>query len=272
MEGQGSPVVEQSTSFKWRKLPGRILRFFGTVLGFSAFGFGGLFIGIFVFPLISVFVRNPDARLVMARRMVGLAFTAFIRLMSGLGVMSYKIEGAENAGSGHKQLIIANHPTLIDVIFLVSIFPLADCVVKEAVSKNLFMRGVVSLARYIPSDDPMRLLETCVKRLKSGASLVLFPEGTRSVPGQSLKFKLGAASIAVKSGAEILPVTIQCSHPRLLAKHEPWYLVPADRPFFSIKIHPPMSLDSLIPGDLQLRQATHKLNLKLSEFFAKELS
>ena len=272
MVGQQPPIVEVGRRSNWRQLPGRVWRFFGTGFSFVVFGFGGLLIGLFVFPLIALFARNTETRLVMARRLVGWDFTVFIRLMNGLGVMAYQIDGAEYVGKAHNQLIIANHPTLIDVIFLVSIFPGADCVVKEAVSKNPFMRGVVSMARYIPSDDPVNLLDTCVKRLKSGASLVLFPEGTRTVPGQPLKFKLGAASIAVRSGADILPVTIQCSHPRLLAKHEPWYMVPEEKPLFSIKIHPPMSVESLIPGDLQLRQATHTLNLKLSEFFTKELS
>jgi len=271
MVGQEPPVIEHRPPFIWWKLPGRIWRFFGTGLSFVAFGLGGLFIGIFIFPFIFLFVRNPDSRQIVARRLVGWAFTVFIGMMNGLGVLSFEIEGAENAGVGNNQLIIANHPTLIDVVFLVSIFPMADCVVKEAVMKNPFMHGVVSSAKYISSDDPAKLLDTCVMRLQSGASLLLFPEGTRSVQGQPLKFKPGAASIAVRSGAEILPVTIQCTQPRLLAKHEPWYLVPADKPLFSIKIHPPMSLESMIPGDLHLRQATRTLNSMLSEFFAKEL-
>lgn len=272
MAGQEPPVINHRAPIKLWKLPGRIWRLFGTGLSFVVFGLGGLFIGIFVFPLIFVFVRNPDTRQVVARRLVGWAFTVFVGMINGLGVLSYEIEGAENAGAGKNQLIIANHPTLIDVGFLVSIFPMADCVIKEAVVKNPFMRGVASSAKYISSDDPATLLDSCVMRLKSGASLLLFPEGTRSVQGQALKFKLGAASIAIRSGAEILPVTIRCTQPRYLAKHEPWYRIPAERPFFSIKIHPPMSLKEMISDDLPPRKATQTLNSFLLNFFKKELS
>ena len=163
----------------------RIWRIFGTGLSFVVFGVGGLFIGIFVFPLIFVFVRDPGARQITVRRLVGHAFAAFIRMMKVLGALSYEIVGKTDVGVGHNRLIIANHPTLIDVVFLVSLFPMVDCVVKEAVMKNPFMHGVVSSANYISSNDPGELLDSCVMRLKSGASLLLFPEGTRSMQGSS---------------------------------------------------------------------------------------
>ncbi len=235
-------------------------RLFGTGLSFVVFGLAGLFISIFVFPLIFVFVRNPDTSQRTARYLISYAFGAFIWMLKGLGVLSYKITGIENVGASQNQLIIANHPTLIDVIFLVSLFPMVDCVIKEAVAKNPFMRGVVVPAKYISNDDPGELLDSCVERLKSGGRLLLFPEGTRSVHGQPLNFKLGAASVAIRSGAEILSITIQCTQPRFLAKHEPWYKIPPERPFFNIQIQRPVCLEDLIPGDLNPRQATRALN------------
>lgn len=245
-------------------------RLVGTGFSFLVFALGGMFISIILFPLIFLFVRNPATSQRTARSLIGHAFGAFVWMMKALALLSYEIEGIENAGAGRNQLIIANHPTLIDVVFLVSIFPMADCVVKEAVIKNPFMRGVVVPARYISSDDPGELLDACAARLESGGSLILFPEGTRSVHGQSLKFKLGAAAVAVKSGAEILPVMIQCSQAGFLAKHQPWYKVPRDRPIFTIQIQSPLSLEELIPGDLTPRQATRDLNQALLKIYAKK--
>ena len=118
-----------------------IWRLFGTGLSFVVFGVAGLFLSIFVFPLLFVFLRNAKKRQLAARRLIGMAFGAFIRMMKGLGALSYEVEGLEHAGTGHNQLIVANHPSLIDVVFLISVFPLADCVIKKAVTKNLFMRG-----------------------------------------------------------------------------------------------------------------------------------
>lgn len=249
------------------KILDRQWRLFGTGLSFVAFGIGGLIISIFIFPLIFLFLRNPVTSQGTARRLIGYAFGAHIWMMKSMGVLSYTIKGMENAGMGQNQLIIANHPSLIDVVFLISLFSRADCVIKEAVRKNPFMRGVVVPARYISSDDPAVLLDSCVARLKAGGSLLLFPEGTRSVHGEPLNFKLGAASVAVRSEAEILPVVIRCSQPGFLAKNVPWYRVPPEKPVFNIQIGKAIPARELIPGDLDSRQATRTLNEALLTLF-----
>ena len=246
-------------------------RLFATGLSFSVFGLAGLMMGLFLFPLMFVLIRDSGARQTAARSLIGRAFSAFIWMMKTLGVLSYQIQGAEHACSSHNQLIIANHPTLIDVVFLVSLFPQADCVIKEAVTRNPFMRGTVAAANYISNIETQELLGSCIRRLKSGGSLLLFPEGTRSKGRQPLEFKLGAAVVAVDSGAEILPVVIRCTPPTL-AKHEPWYKIPPSRPFFSIQILAPTSVDKLVPGEHNPRQTKRALNEALLELFAQELS
>ena len=104
-------------------------RLIATVLGFTVFGVGGVIISVFVSPLIYLTVRNADRRQRATRRLAGYAFTTFIWVMRGLGVLSYRFTGVENIRDSQNKLIIANHPTLIDVVFLVSLFPMVDCVV-----------------------------------------------------------------------------------------------------------------------------------------------
>jgi len=254
------------------KILDRLWRLFATGLSFVAFGLGGLFLSIFVFPLIFLFLRNPVTSQRTARRLIGYAFGAHIWMMKSMGALTYTITGMENAGTGQNQLIIANHPSLIDVVFLVSLFSRVDCVIKEAVRKNPFMRGVVVPARYISSDDPAALLDSCVARLKAGGSLLLFPEGTRSVHGAGLSFKLGAASVAIRSDAEILPVVIRCSQPGFLAKNVPWYRVPPEKPVFNIHIGKAIRVQELIPDETDPRQATRTLNKALLRLFDAKLA
>lgn len=248
-----------------------IWRLFATVLCFTAFGVGGLIISVIVSPLIFLLVRDPGRRQRITRRMAGYLFVVFLWLMKGTAVLSYRITGIENVRHGNNKLIIANHPMLIDVIFLVSLFPMADCVVKDDVFKNPVMRGVVKPARYITGGHPGKMINACVDRLKSGSSLLLFPEGTRSVFGQAMQFKLGASSIAIRSGAEFLPVIIQCSQPRFLAKDEPWYKIPPQKPFITIHVENPVTVDELIPGDLSPRESKRRLNKSLMRFFEEKL-
>lgn len=250
----------------------RIWRLFATSLSFVVFGVGGLVLGLLVFPLVFVFIRDPGKRKQIVRSTVGMAFDVFLRMMRGLGAIDYQIEGLEHTQHSGNRLIIANHPSLIDVVFLVSIFPMADCVVKKAVIQNPFMRGVAQPADYISNDDTGIFLETCVKRLKAGASLVLFPEGTRTALDHKLTFKMGAASIAVRSGAEILPVIIQCSPAGHLSKQKPWYWIPHKRPRYSIRIQAPLAQETLIGHANSQREATHKLNKALHGYFVNKLA
>lgn len=272
MQKQEAPATDSRSSLRPFQWPGVIWRLFVTAVSFSAFGIGGLVTSFIIFPLLFILVRDPQKRSRLARRYISWAFRVFIGLMKGLGGMSYEIKGKENIQLGSNRLIIANHPTLIDVVFLVSLFPGVDCVVKEAVVRNPFMRWVVVPANYISSDDPAALLESCVDRLSSGSSLVLFPEGTRTTQGQGLQFRPGAASIAVRAGSEILPVTIRCSQSGLLAKGVPWYRPTPVKPFFSLKVYPPIPLNSLVSKELDTRRAGRELNLRLLEFFNNKLS
>jgi 1-acyl-sn-glycerol-3-phosphate acyltransferase len=233
---------------------------------------GGLLLSLLVFPLTFLFVRSPAERKQIARSCVGHAFSLFVRMMRVLGVIGFQIEGLQHARKSGNYLIVANHPSLIDVVFLVSIFPMADCVVKKAVVENPFMRGVAGPTDYISNDDAITFLETCVDRLKTGASLVLFPEGTRTAADHILRFKMGAASIAVRSGVDILPVVIKCSPPDHLSKHKPWYWIPETKPDYCIQLQAPVSQESLIGSIENQREATQKLNEALKVYFEHKLA
>ena len=182
----------------------------GTGLSFLAFGLGGLFLGLCVLPPMLWLVRDPERRRRWARRIVQRSFAAHVELMRRLGVMTYEIRGRERLARDGL-LVLANHPTLIDVVLLVSLLPNADCVVKSAVARNPFMRGPVRAAGYVSNDDGAGLVEDCIAAVRAGGALVIFPEGTRTTPGQPLRLQRGAANIAVRGALDITPVRITCS-------------------------------------------------------------
>ena len=127
--------------------------------------------------------------------------------MRVLGILTYRVEGAERLRKPGR-LIVANHPTLIDVVLLVSQMPEVDCIVKRGLWRNPFLRWPVSWAGYLPNSEGEQLIEACAATLRRGHSLLVFPEGTRTVPGKPLRMQRGAAHIALAADAEILPVTI----------------------------------------------------------------
>jgi 1-acyl-sn-glycerol-3-phosphate acyltransferase len=246
-------------------------RFVGSALIWFLFGLIGLILSVFVFPILYLTNKNDSARQYAARKLIAHAFSAFMRACRRIGIFTVHVTGMKHRDPEGAQLILANHPTLIDVVLLLSLLPQVDCVIKEAVRKNLFMRSSVTTANYISNQEPEWLLNSCVSCLESGSSLLMFPEGTRTTVGQDLHFKLGAAEVAIRARAQILPIVIDCI-PRFLARGAPWYSVPLTRPHFAVRILPAIPVEQLVPSGLDKRGARNKLNDALVSLFESELS
>ena len=246
-------------------------RWIGTAISFAVFGIGSLFLGIIVLPLISIVIRQDERRSRWSRAVVGAAMKGFTWFMRGVGVLRYEISGFEHVDKDKNYLILANHPSLIDVVFLLSVFPTADCVIKEPLKKNFFTRRLMNGVDYISNEDPIEWLQKCVERLESGRSLILFPEGTRTGPDEPLCFKAGAGSVAVRAGTECLPVVISCE-PTTLTKAESWYHVPDRRIFFSMQIQPSISARAVLTDFGDERQAGRAFNQYLHGYFTSKLA
>lgn len=264
-------IAGYNTSMRLLKFLDYLWRLFATALCFSMFGIGGLIMGLLIFPLMFVFLRNSEQRKFAARRWIGKAFGGFWEMMNVLGVLDYRIEGLEHIDGHGNQLVVANHPTLIDVVLLISVFPRANCVIKEAVTRNIFMRSVVRAADYISNSEPEDVLGSCVSYVSGGGSLLLFPEGTRTRQGQPIDFKPGAATVAARSGADVLPVAIECK-PLFLSKELPWYFVPDERPAFTIRILAPVPVGDFVSAEVGERDARHDLNVRLWGLITDELT
>ncbi|BBM01214.1 1-acyl-sn-glycerol-3-phosphate acyltransferase [Microbulbifer sp. GL-2] len=210
---------------------------------------------------------DAEIRKCKARLIIHHAFRLFIGFMYKTGIYTYKFsDEAKLMKPG--QLILANHPSLIDVVFLISRIPNANCIVKASLFRNPFMRGAVVTAGYIPNDDPERIIELASESLENGESVVLFPEGTRSVPGKPFKFQRGAAYMALRSGVSPTLVTIRCNPPMLM-KNIPWYRIPHSRPHFEFDISESkdfLEVKEKVESPLVARQVTQKLKT----FFIEE--
>ncbi len=239
-------------------------RIVATGLAFTAFGLGGVLFALTVFPILTLSIRDTVRRRRIARRIVQTSFAAFVQLMFRLGLLNYTISGHEKLARPGL-LVLANHPTLIDVVFLISLLPNADCVVKSSLARNPFTRGPVRAAGYICNDTSEGMIEDCIVSLKSGSSLVIFPEGTRTALDGSMKLQRGAANIAIRGRIPVTPVLIRCA-PRSLAKGTPWWKVPARPMSFTIEVLDDMPVDPFISAGSDAL-AARKLTRFLHDLF-----
>ncbi len=222
----------------------RLYRILATGLSFLTFGLMGLLFQFLVFPPILLFVHNTDKRHRIARLVIHKSFYAFICWMRFLGILSWETERIDELRRPG-QLILANHLTLIDVVFLIAFIPNSGAIVKAALAKNPFTWAPLKAAGYVINNEGPGLIEDCVKELARGNSLVIFPEGTRTPPGQKPKLKRGAIVVALQGKIAPTLVQISCT-PLSLTKGNPWWNVP-DRPmFFTIKICGQLAIDEYL--------------------------
>lgn len=237
-----------------------------TGVAFVLFGLGGLALTLTAFPLINLLVRDPERRAALAQGLVHRAFRLHVRYMTLFGVISVTMIGAEKLASDKGVLFVSNHPSLLDVVLLMSAMTRAQCIVKAGIWDNPFMRGPVTAAGYIRNDgNAEQLVADCSRDLAAGKNIVIFPEGSRTVPGVPVKFQRGVANIAIRSGAPIRLITIECVPPSLM-KGQKWYQIPHVRSHFTITVHGLIEMNRFM-GDSSPSVAARHLNAYLVEQF-----
>ncbi|MGY6276227.1 lysophospholipid acyltransferase family protein [Methylomonas sp. MgM2] len=209
-------MVFECVNYGWRLI--------GTGLSFFMFGAGGVLTWGVLFPLFERFLGNGVEKKRRARWLMSRIFQSYMAFMRIIGILDYRVINGERL-SAPGRVIVANHPCLLDIVFLISQIPNATCIVKPALIDNPFMRIPIRAMGYIYAEDPEKLIGRCADELDEGGSLIIFPEGTRTTPGKPFKFQRGAAAVALQAYAPILPVVLDCS-PTTLTKHEKWYQIP----------------------------------------------
>ena len=240
-------------------LANRMWRWAATGFFFALFGIGGLLLSIIWFNLLRLIVRQPERLHRMTLNSIRNSFRFFLGGLRMFGVMDYRFIGDDKFEQDAGCLVVANHPSLLDYVILASRMPRCDCIVKQALLQNPFLRGVIKAAGYLVNAGSDALLLACEARLQAGGTLLIFPEGTRSLPGQPMTLQRGAANIAVRAGSDVRIVHISC-HPPMLTKHGKWYEIPPVKPQFVITIADKVkAMDFLDDHDLSPALAARRL-------------
>jgi 1-acyl-sn-glycerol-3-phosphate acyltransferase len=244
------------------------LRFVAGALSFALFGLAALTVGLVVLPIVKIVPASSERKRERARAAMRIGMRGFVGFMRGSGGMTYEVRGVERLGQPG-QIIVANHPTLIDVCFLLAYTPSAVCVVKKGLWRNPLTRWAVTLAEYITNDPTAAMIAEASAALAGGQTLIMFPEGTRTRPHEPMAFQRGAANIALRAARVLTPVYIR-TNTEMLHKGWPWYRVPARRPHMIFQVGQDIDLAPFRNGPLPI--ASRALNEKLQALFEAHLS
>lgn len=246
-------------------------RVLGAGVAFATFGIGGILLSLSLFPLIRLTTFSKESARRRTQRAMHYVFRLFVAQMRLFDLVSYEVHHGERLTQPGR-LIVANHPSLIDVVLLIALLPEADCIVKNGLLRNPFLRWPVVWADYIPNNDSAEaLIENAAAKLRAGRTLIIFPEGTRSVPGQPLTMQRGAARIALAARAEILPVTIDCK-PLMLSKGVPWYGIPRRPGHWRLQVGTALRPADYIADGVSEAVAARQLTQHFVEYFTRSLA
>jgi acyl-[acyl-carrier-protein]-phospholipid O-acyltransferase/long-chain-fatty-acid--[acyl-carrier-protein] ligase len=161
--------------------------------------------------LISLGVLNAIAAVVFFRILPGRFLADFLNLVFRL-VYRLEVKGLENLPRGEERCIIAvNHLSFLDAAVVLSVLD-NDPVfaIDWQIARTWWAKPFTRLARCRPM-DPTRPLSTreVINDVKAGDRLVIFPEGRLTVTGGLMKIYDGAAMIADKSDAIVVPVRLE---------------------------------------------------------------
>ena len=201
-----------------------VWRIIAKVLSFVIFGAGSILISILALPILTLLFRRTARFNKAARKLISLTFRFFVGVMTLMGIVRCTIDDKKRIRNLKAGIIVANHPSLLDIVMLISYVPNADAIVNSYLTgKHILSKIVHDL--YIPTNISYEeAIRRSVSSLQSGNVLIIFPEGTRSRPEGQNRYKKGAARIALASGCPIFPVYIGGNEKLGLRKHDPMFL------------------------------------------------
>jgi 1-acyl-sn-glycerol-3-phosphate acyltransferase len=186
----------------------------GWKYGLQLVSLGYLFVGGVVVTLVAPLVRVALGRRegVGAEWVAGL-FRGFVAWLEWAGLFEVRYEGVERLRELRGVIVAANHPGLLDAVFLISRVPRAVCIMRAGLMRNWAFAGCAGLADYVTNDRGAESIRRCRERLAAGENLLIFPEGTRTRAGARgvNRFKTGFALTSVSSGVPIHTVLIERS-------------------------------------------------------------
>lgn len=236
---------------------------FMKIFAITVFGVGAVILAVFVFPFIRLFTLHRKDFGVVARAYVSHTFRVFLGFLNLLHVSIRKVENEDDYRNIHSKIIIANHPSLLDFVYIMSLVPNSTCIVRGGLTKTP-LRGVIKQAYITNTTTFEDMCVECKKLTDMGCNVIIFPEGTRTPRHGKNNYKKGAARIALYCGCDVQPIFIGGSDKYGLGKHDPLWSYNHVEPYlYDFKKLPVISIDEY--KDLSEPIAAKRLTDKMEQ-------
>ena len=223
-------------------------------------------IALYVLSFIALIVCYPfdKKRRVVHRISAWLTDTVFIFAP----LSRRRVVGVENIDPNKAYVMVLNHQSMVDILSIYNLPLVFKWVSKREVyriplvGRLLWMHGDIVINRASAKEAMQLVHSKGMEWLKKGATVSIFPEGTRSKDGEIQRFKGGAFALAKEAGVEILPVVLDGTT-KIFKPKSFWVNW---KHCLTIKVLPPISVEKVVATD------TSELANEVREMMAEALA
>lgn len=198
------------------------VRYFGVL---TLFALGA--VCFYLFIVIRTSWMESSKAQTLARRTICKGARLLFYILDRLSLVH--VSEGERGGQGphidRPSVVVANHPSLLDALLLLSVVPNGVCIMKRALRSVPVISGFARRAGYIPYSEAPELIQAATEELKRGGVVIIFPEGTRSPCHRCGPLQRGAVRIALEADVplEVFGLRMQ---PVVLGRGLPWWRPP----------------------------------------------
>lgn len=202
----------------------RVYHYPANIVSWALFATVGLLLNLV--SAVLLLSREPERHAPAVRAAMQRLFSAWCAWLHFTRLIYVRFHGFTPDALSGPAVYIANHPGLLDATFILARLPDAICIFKPAIMRNPVLGPAARMAGYVAGESGVDLIRDVASRVSGGDSLLIFPEGTRTVPGRTLNpLKPGFALIAARARVPVRIIAVRA--PRdLVPKGWSWWRAP----------------------------------------------
>ena len=202
----------------------RVYHYPANIVSWTMFAAVGVTLNLACMPLL--LSRNKERHGAKVRATIRRLFVAWCAWLHATRLIYVRFHGFTPDAVSGPAVYIANHPGLLDATFILSRLPDAICIFKPAIMRNPVLGPAALAGGYASGDNGVDLIRDVAARVSRGNSLLVFPEGTRTVPGTRLNpLKPGFALIASRARVPVRMIIVRAPAD-LVPKGWSWWRAP----------------------------------------------
>lgn len=190
----------------------RVYEAIAMVLGLGMFGL--LSLGWLPFALLLLPLPGQGRRR-LARRMHSRMLRFYLWFLTHFCACRFDLDALDALSQQGPMVVVANHPSLLDAVLIISRLSNSVCIMKAALLRNPLLGVTAQLAGYISNAGPLEMMLGARAAMAQGAQLLVFPEGSRTRNFPIDPCSPSACMLARAAGVPVQTLLIECSTPYL---------------------------------------------------------